>query len=783
MFKIIALRILDGCPKNFRRCLDDQNTYFFDNSYEDVRDTEFIRKKHNVKQEPRLYDIKGLESRIIHVEVSAVVGKNGEGKSSLIEMMLRILNNFACTMGFRASQNTLCYVKDIKACLYYEVENIIYTIRCDDHGTRWFQDGIEIGIRPGTSQERMNDVLENHRNRLFYSLVVNYSLYSYNSNLFAYETPNAGSWLDGLFHKNDSYQTPLVINPMRTGGNINVNKELDLSIQRLMAIFTEAGDDKKRRIVSDGVEAHGFAFSLDKGIKLLDVTLGQYFKDVADDECHLDDLDGDNAVEVAQEMVYNFQEFFSSFNELLERNDQLMFWLSSFEIDNTPKHSHTDLAGYVDVIARAYEEDVDIHSSDMIQEMRYFVSGKPLRWMNYAQLYRVLFLLAVWEVLREINVVKLNKSFDKYLQDLNDPINKATLYIPYKIIEILSTYEPYKKRNYHYDASCEALKLDWPTTNIKKELRRDIENILRKDDYTTLKLHQTINYLNEQKGGMYQAEKREPTPEGYEWFVPFERLKTVIEGEGLSLSELVKKLPPPIFKGEIELKNDKDETYVLSTLSSGQMQRLNSAGALVYHLRNLDYRIGEQQRLEYDYVSIIFEEVELYFHPEFQRTLINYYMEQMEHAGLKNIKGIHLVFVTHSPFILTDMLDSNVMYLSKDGKQKPDKRTFAANIYDLLDDHFFLEETIGDVALKQIGAFVKLYHLQDHTLRKESFLGKKSFFRLLIDQIADGYMKDDVTQMYYEMLSEYAPCDIQDEIERTQQHLDELKARIGNTES
>ena len=35
----------------------------------------------------------------------------------------------------------------------------------------------------------------------------------------------------------------------------------------------------------------------------------------------------------------------------------------------------------------------------------------------------------------------------------------------------------------------------------------------------------------------------------------------------------------------------------------------------------------------------------------------------------------------------------------------------------------------------------------------------------------------------YEMLSEYAPCDIQDEIERTQQHLDELKARIGNTES
>ena len=139
--------------------------------------------------------------------------------------------------------------------------------------------------------------------------------------------------------------------------------------------------------------------------------------------------------------------------------------------------------------------------------------------------------------------------------------------------------------------------------------------------------------------------------------------------------------------------------------------------------------------------------------------------------------------MTHSPFILTDMLDNNVIYLSKNGKQKPNKRTFAANIYDLLDDHFFLEDTIGDVALKQIDDIVKLYHQQNRTLRKEAFLEKKLFFRLLIDQIADGYLKDDVTQMYYEMLSEYAPNDIQDEIERTQKRLDELKARAGNIES
>lgn len=130
-------------------------------------------------------------------------------------------------------------------------------------------------------------------------------------------------------------------------------------------------------------------------------------------------------------------------------------------------------------------------------------------------------------------------------------------------------------------------------------------------------------------------------------------------------------------------------------------------------------------------MSVIFEEVELYFHPEFQRTLINYLLEQMKHAGLKNIKGIHLIFVTHSPFILTDMLDNNVIYLSKDGKQKPNKRTFAANIYDLLDNHFFLEETIGDVALKQIDDIVKLYHQEDKIIKERSLFGKEVVFPAL----------------------------------------------------
>ena len=409
--------------------------------------------------------------------------------------------------------------------------------------------------------------------------------------------------------------------------------------------------------------------------------------------------------------------------------------------------------------------------------------GRNLRWMNYAQLYRLLLLLAVWEVLREINVVELNESLDEYLRDLDNPANKAILYIPYKVIEILSTYEPYKKASYHYDATCDAMKLNWPNYSIKKTLERDIESILRKDDYTTLKLRQTINYLKERKGSMYNAQPILWSPEGYKWLIPFSELKKEIHNEGESVSSMLKKLPPPVFKGEIMLMDTGGNQFPLSSLSSGQQQRLNSSGALVYHLRNLDYRTTETDRIEYDYVTVIMEEVELYFHPEYQRTLIAYFLNQIERAQLRHIKGIHLLFVTHSPFILSDVSRRNVLYLSKEGRQ-PMNESFAANIYDLLDDHFFLNETIGGIALGKISEMVELYReymeqKENPTMKsqdRDQFSRLEKDFRLLKDMVADSYLKQDLNRMYYEMVAEYMPERLRDEIERAQKHLEELKA-------
>ena len=788
-FRIIALKVLDDSPKYQSKVLMPCTTYFFFRGYEDVPGTHFIRRTNNLVEELRLYDVFGHDDRRISVEVSAIVGRNGEGKSTVIELLLRLINNFAYVSGFRASQDSLRFIMKMSAAMFYEIDDVIYSIRCDKNGLKWYAEDQEINLNEGEDRDRLVKLRDEHQQKLFYTLVVNYALYSYNSLHFAFESKGDGCWLDGLFHKNDSYQTPLVINPMRTNGNININKEQDLSVQRLMAIFTDAGEEKEQRIVSEGIEAFGFGFSLEKGTKLQDVTLQDYFEAVADDECRMEDLEGEEPVEVAKEMLGNFHEFFSSLDDILEKNNYLVYWLSSYEVDHTPRHSYTDLAGYLDIIARAYDEEKYEHPFDLVQEMHFFMPGRPLRWMNYAQLYRLLLLLTVWDVLREINVVELHESLDEYLKDLENPANKAILYIPYKIIEILSTYEPYKKAAYHYDATCEAMKLDWPNYSIKKALKKDIESILRKDDYTTLKLHQTINYLRERKGSMYNAQPLPWSSEGYKLLIPFVELKKEIYKEKQSLSDMLKRLPPPVFKGEIMLMDAGGNQFPLSSLSSGQQQRLNSGGALVYHLRNLDYRVTDTERIEYDYVTVIMEEVELYFHPEYQRTLIAYFLKQLERARFRHIMGIHLMFVTHSPFILSDVSNRNVLYLSKEDRQ-PEKESFAANIYDLLDDHFFLDETIGDIALGRINELVDVYQQYVGDGRKDNsevhcmadrFIQKEKEFRLLKDMLADGYLKDDVSRMYYELAARYLPEKLSDEIERTQQRLDELRA-LANRE-
>lgn len=87
----------------------------------------------------------------------------------------------------------------------------------------------------------------------FYTVVCNYSFYAYNYRDYSYEETNnkrllevnegneatgeSKYWISGLFHKNDGYQAPIVLNPWRHNGNLDVAKENELAMERLISLM------------------------------------------------------------------------------------------------------------------------------------------------------------------------------------------------------------------------------------------------------------------------------------------------------------------------------------------------------------------------------------------------------------------------------------------------------------------------------------------------------------------------------------------------------------------
>lgn len=157
-------------------------------------------------------------------------------------------------------------------------------------------------------------------------MIINYSLYAYNSEILKGECSNSKSWIDGLFHKNDGYQTPVVITPMRISGNIDVNKEEYLSRQRLLSIFMTAKAGDGGRNISDDERAEGFAFSINKESKLISKIIDDYFFDVRPIECLWGDMKpySNPNEKIPEGLMEIFSNFWSGFlNDY--RNNKTLF--------------------------------------------------------------------------------------------------------------------------------------------------------------------------------------------------------------------------------------------------------------------------------------------------------------------------------------------------------------------------------------------------------------------------------------------------------------------------
>ena len=601
-FKLIAIRPLTNCDKKFLRILKTETLYSFYNNYD--FEVEKNERKRVTKITCKSLRSNGLfhirsNGRNLPVNLCAVVGKNGSGKSTLMELLFLMIYNLSIRIGILKDENgePLAVEAGLAAELFYLLGQTIYCLKVTPGVGNTVQIELENYIGNGASDEftlqgnidYTNDsVLE----FLFYTIAINYSLYGLNSKLL-------GSWINALFHKNDGYQTPVVINPMRTNGNIDINIENDLVKQRLLANILEPIENE----------------STSNSLRML------------------------APKKIAKTLRLEINE-----EKILE-----------------------------------YKSDNELRKVKNVNEclnLLYFTyTGGAL----YSSL------------------------------PLDPELNYAKMYLENKLVRICSYYERYKA---------------FLKNNEFTEIEKLVYAIIADRSHTMFKIKQTLNFMHR---------RHIPNVEPYKSFdVDISSLaKTIQEikgeetGRGLRRST-VELIPPSIFKLQILF----EDGSTLEDFSSGEKQKIHTLNSIVYHLINVNSvtNNGDEQMstlkelFKYKYVNILFDEVELYFHPEFQRTFISDIREIFEKNNpqlLEHVKGINIWFSTHSPFILSDIPGTNILILGDDGRPRPtdEIKTFGANIHDLLKDGFFLKAAIGEFAKRTINETID--YLNFRRLEKE----------------------------------------------------------------
>ena len=177
-------------------------------------------------------------------------------------MLYRIVNNFGYLL-FRGTimpgaENPI-FLKGIYASVKFRYGDETFELKCEDKRISLYSNEIEsiwndeyngenikceeAGNNKVTYDTGINSDKEdiiNVAKKIFFTIVTNYSIQSLNYEDYEEEGP----WIQKLFHKNDGYSLPIVLNPYRHEYGIDTEIEAELTNSRLSAIFLNSTEEK-----------------------------------------------------------------------------------------------------------------------------------------------------------------------------------------------------------------------------------------------------------------------------------------------------------------------------------------------------------------------------------------------------------------------------------------------------------------------------------------------------------------------------------------------------------
>jgi energy-coupling factor transporter ATP-binding protein EcfA2 len=720
-FKLIAITPLLGCNRKFCKNLTIGKAYQFYNNYNILisKDNSKIKKVNKLENGPPL-DLYSLKNGI-ELNFSAVVGKNGTGKSTLFELLyyliylistekeingrrilntpledlyakgklieqdlnwisncikvkekqekniplnefdkevlekdykdpiliaIELINKYKIDIPKYKLIDSLAVAKGVRdelnnriTPIFFEKQNerkwedeirsefcvsILYEVKNEIKEVCYISGSFFYSLFNPEREEVTRNINEFEFNSFFYNVCINYSHHSLNSKTL-------GSWINKLFHKNDGYTTPVVINPMRDSGNFDINHELKLSKERLMA-----------NLLYDLVQNN-------KTLLLEKYTVSQYL--------------------------------FS------------------------PKYKVLSPITALD------------YTEDFINELQSNTLFKKL-----------------------LNIKKL----DDYIEYWDF----AIAYLEKKIIRIEENYDFLIYRN--------------GSLLERKEALDDF--LINEKSHITKKVRQVLNFLKITRKKQYRNFWKHPegsvrvgldSHKMLKWLTLFD-----VDLAKLTPSELVEYGLPGFFNIDFLLADLDGNNIEFSSLSSGEQQMILNSNSILYHLYNLNsvhmkntsYEVDRVERVVYQNVNIVLDEIELYYHPEMQRRVVNELINSFEKIRSKEtigIESINVCILTHSPFILSDIPSHNVLTLCGSENDEFLIQTFGANIHEMLLGKFFMESTTGEqvrILIKELLDFynkVRLESTNQGLIKLRVIYRKKSAkFSFVVKNIGEDVIRE-----------------------------------------
>ncbi len=139
------------------------------------------------------------------------------------------------------------------------------------------------------------------------------------------------------------------------------------------------------------------------------------------------------------------------------------------------------------------------------------------------------------------------------------------------------------------------------------------------------------------------------------------------------------------------------------------------------------------------------DEPDVYLHPEWNRRFIFNFKTFIDEV----LKIKCQVFIcSHSPYLASDVPNENIIRLQKDIEKNDiddSSKSFAANIYDLFKDSFFMKDFMGEFAKDKITNEV-IKKLEEPNLNSEDLKKMEDTINLIGDEILSTFLMNRINE-------------------------------------